>query len=258
MDKPKISLRMPALRRSTRLGLPLLLGVVVLAACGDSNVVRETFTLPTVSPSPDSTRSTVFSGTVAGAQQSGTLEVTLQSTVASSSDSVHSRARTDASGHLTLIGVPDRISLAGTYDDVMRAVTLEGGGFSLSGQVAEDGAELSGRYTGPSGAGVFSTLNASTATVDTFCGTYSGSGSGTWNLALSNGTVSGTWSPGSAGVPGGTARGTLQGSNVRGTWSGGGDRGTFRGTRQDSRLNGTWRSSQSEDSGSFRGSSSCR
>jgi hypothetical protein len=257
MDKSTISRRIPVARRSARLGLPLLCGVVAMAACGGDTPVKPPLPTPTSSPVADA--STAFTGTVAGAGQSGTLEITLSAAVASSANPpVQSRTRADASGRLTLVGAAGSVSLAGTFDDATRQVTLEGGGFSLAGQVAEDGTELSGSFTGPSGAGVFSTLNASAAAVETYCGTYSGSGSGTWNLALTDGVVAGTWSPGSGGVPGGTARGTLQGSILEGRWSGGGDAGSFRGTREGSRLNGTWRSSQSEDSGSFRGSSGCR
>ena len=74
-----------------------------------------------------------------------------------------------ASGDLQVIGGGGSVGLSGTYEDSTREVTLSGGGFTFSGGVSEDGAELSGTFSDPGSArGTFVTRNASATTVTTY------------------------------------------------------------------------------------------
>jgi hypothetical protein len=97
-------------------------------------------------------------------------------------------------------------TLTGTADAAGTTVSLSGGGFTFNGSVS--GSALAGSYTGPnSTAGRFSSLNATSASVTRYCGTYNTTAqstgptgmtltyneSGTFNLEVSStGTVTGT------------------------------------------------------------------
>ena len=269
MDSSKMFQWMPAMRRSNLRMLPLLVCIIAMAACGDGDSPTSTTTplppaptsgaAPTPPPASGTTQppvvsATVFQGTIAGAGRSGALEVTLQAAVAPSSGS-RAASPVLASGNLQLIGGGGSVGLSGIYEDSTREVTLSGGGFTFTGGVSEDGAELSGTFSdqGRSG-GSFSTRNASAAAVTTYCGTYSGSYSGTWNLVASDGRVSGAYS-GTGGS--GRLRGTLQGQSVSGSVTDGSLTGTYSGTRQGQSMRGTWRDSEG-NSGTFTGSTPCR
>lgn len=168
-------------------------GAAITTACNSPSTHSPT--------TPSATASTVFKGSVAVlGGQSGTIEVSVQSAVATASRRlftnpfvavVHAENVT-ATGTLRLSGSPT--SLTGTYDTSQRALQLAGGGITVAG-TAQAGV-LAGTLSGAASGG-FSTLAASGSDVTTYCGTYTTNSldyteTGTWNIQVaSNGLVSG-------------------------------------------------------------------
>ena len=230
-------------------------GLLVLTACSTNPIA------PTGSGGP-----TTFVGTFAGSGgQNGTLEITIQGSLAASVEDSGAptlvinfgplvlravAATLSASATLTFVG-GGSVELIGAYDDVTRVVAASGGGYSFEGSLSPDFTSLVGAFTGTT-SGNFSTLTTSSGGVTTYCGTYSGDDSGVWNIAIisATGQVSGTYADdlGDAGLiagqltgtslavtdpgePGVSASGTLQGNSLSGTWSDASDPGqTYTGT----------------------------
>ena len=168
-----------------------------------------------------------FRGTIAGANESGVIEVTAASPV---------------TGTLTIVGGPV-INLTGDFNSESGQFTASGGGYSLTATFSNG--TLSGTYTGPNGSGTISALPSDQVTVQVFCGTASGTSPGgsvsaVWNLVRSGNTVAGvavedlsSASPGETTVlsgtisgtsislsyEGGSASGTLTGESISGTWT---------------------------------------
>lgn len=151
------------------------------------------------------------------------------------------------------------VSLSGTWSASGR-YTLSGNGYSFEGTAGTTSTK--GTFTGPDDAkGDFSGENATTTETMRYCGTYRGSGSGTWNFVVSeSGSVSGSF----AGTADGTLSGTVGGSAVRLAWSGTalGDpaSGTAMGTiDQGSTVTGQWsgRAGSSNVSGTWSSDASC-
>jgi hypothetical protein len=226
------------------------------------------------SPSGPTSSATMFEGTIAGASgQSGAFSVTIQTTVASSSVAslraagltLRPESFTQVSGTLNVAGGAS-VTLAGSYDSSANTVSLSGGGFTFTGSI--NGAVLSGTYTGPSGSGGFSSLNASQNSVTAYCGTFtnpSPGDSGIWNLQVSaNGAVSGVAIPTNPTGAGDFARdgtfltGQLSGSNLTIRGSGPGCMGktgdTSTGTVQNGIVNGTTAGNLCHGPGTFTGS----
>lgn len=167
--------------------LPVLLTLVgaLLSACAKSSNPN--------GPSQQIT-TTTFQGTVAGSgAQLGALEIVIQATLTSSVAwfpfswiaTLHAQTPVGATGTLRLAGGMVT-SLSGAYDGSTRAVSLSGGGFSLSGTVTGAGV-LSGSYNGPGVSGGFSTLKSTGGVVTAYCGTFtSPEGGGLLNLEVSN------------------------------------------------------------------------
>ena len=220
-------------------------GLLVLTACSGNS------TNP-IAPT-GSGASTIFVGTFAGSEgQNGTLEITIQASLAASVEDSGAPTIVINFGPLVLRAVAATLSvsstlsfvgggsaeLVGTYDDVTGAVMVSGGGYTFEGMLSADLTALSGDFTG-STSGSFFTLTTSSGGVTTYCGTYSGDDSGVWNIAIisATGQVSGTYADdlGDAGLiagqltgtslavtdpdePGVSASGTLQGNSLNGTW----------------------------------------
>jgi hypothetical protein len=146
-------------------------------------------------------------------------------------------------------------ALKGSYD-TSGSYSVAGGGYTLTGEA--QGTTTSGTFTGPGGAsGSFSGADIWQGGVQAYCGSYSGSASGTWNFVVdgtgglhgtfagnASGSLSGqatsssvsiTWSASSAS---GTATGAISGSSVQGSWQGSGG------------LQGSWQSDSSRCPGS--------
>jgi len=184
-----------------------------------------------------------YRGVVSGASFTGLLEVDLgeggASSTAKSRDS-------GVSGTLSMLTGGTPIAITGTWDSASGALTLSGGGFTFDGKVDQKG--ISGTYQSPAGDGAFTLLAASEATISLFCGTFSGAGSGTWNVAAaegggasgafanadgsSAGTFSGTWSNGKLSLSGSevTASGSLTEQGGTGSWQAGANQGTWSGS----------------------------
>ena len=148
----------------------------------------------------------------------------------------------DVTGSLTFVGGGD-VNLTGTLDQSTGALSLIGGGYTITGNVVTGG--LDGKYTGPAGSGQFTTLKNSTNSVRVFCGTYSGVDPGTriffdgiWNLTQSGDTLVGA----GVGVVGDSntflLKGTLQGNTVRLTASSGRGTSTTTGTLSGNSVSG--------------------
>ena len=233
-------------------------GLLVLTACGGDS------TNP-VAPTGGG-GSTTFVGTFAGSGgENGTLQIAIPTSLTAAIEGSEAptainfgplvlraiAATLQVSGTLTFVG-GGSVALAGTYDDVTRALVVSGSGYTFEGTLSADFKSLSGTFTGPT-SGSFSTLTTSSGGVTTYCGTYSGDDSGVWNIVIisATGQVSGTWADigGDAGLiagqltgtsldltdpnePNTTATGTLQGTSLSGTWSSAseGSTGTFSGS----------------------------
>ncbi len=124
-----------------------------------------------------------YVGTLAGAQTSGVLEVTIDGS--------------DASGSVTLTGGTARSAsssanppLTGSFNS--GALQLEGGGYTFTGTLS--GGVLSGTWTGPGGAsGSFSALlEGEGVVVAVYCGTYdTANDNGTFNLVRQDASLRG-------------------------------------------------------------------
>ena len=144
-----------------------------------------------------------FLGTFAAIQgTNGTLAVKVQGAVASASvpfrlpwvATLHADS-VSATGSLSLVG-GGTASLSGTYDTGSKALSVSGGGYSLSGTLG--GTTVTGTLTVPGGsAGAFTTMSTSSGAVTVYCSqqtTPSGE-KVVWDVAVSStGDISGSFS----------------------------------------------------------------
>lgn len=222
----------------------------VVAGCGGSSSPT------TPSPAP---ASTTFQGTIAGSgNQSGTLNVTIQSQVAAVRPLLHltlvatlHAQSVSASGSVHVAG-GNTTSLTGTFDTATKAVRLSGGGFAFSGSAS--GPVVTGTYTAPGGAsGAFATRSTASGAVTSYCGNVFGSGAssnevtGIFNFTVSeaSGALSGTFTIGADNPPTiGTLTGQVSGTAVIITFTAtagrfAGESGTIAGTIQGGTFSGT-------------------
>ncbi len=220
--------------------MPIVGALVLLAAagigCSSSNYNSNN---PTQQP-------TSYAGTVTGTSGTGgTLSLTITPAVASMGSAIMPLATTDTvSGTLHITGGVD-VVLSGTFTPPSGPLDVSGGGYTFSGSLQNG--TLSGTWTGPGSSGSFTALvSGSSGSVTNFCGTFSGSDSGTWDLSQSGMTLSGSYtgSGGSATLSGtlsgtsisltspsgATAQGTLSGPSMSGTWTSGSHTGTWQGS----------------------------
>ncbi len=210
----------------------LILLAFLLPACGGGD--------------SSSVTSGTFSGVIAGPNgESGTLEIVIPAAQAKllPTEAV-TTALVDITGPLKLTG--GTIDLAGTFNPDDQSFTISGGGYTFSGTIS--GGAIGGTYSGPNGDGSFSIFDEGDGAVTTFCGTFSGDQSGTWNMIVQGGEAAGTYGGTVSGyfegnVSGQTvtitydslggvssASGTISGSSMTGAWSGGGESGTWEGS----------------------------
>jgi hypothetical protein len=136
----------------------------------------------------------VYKGTIVGSAVSGVLTITFPAAAAAPiPNSVqYSAMGSEAgppTGTLKLQGSGTTITLTGTYDAVHDTLKLSGGtpSYAFVGVYASN--KFYGTFTGPNGGGQFAALGGTQVTV--FCGAYSGSATGYWNLVLGGTTLSG-------------------------------------------------------------------
>src|SRR5207249_3519877 len=128
-----------------------------------------------------------------------------------------------------------------------KGVAVSGGGYTVAGTIDNTG-KLLGTYTHSTAQGSVVAYQHTTANpVTVYCGTYTGDADGIWNPVRrgtslsgvydnvdgSDGYFTGTVNGSSVSIteitasPGGTASGTISGTNMSGTWSGPGFAGTW-------------------------------
>lgn len=203
-----------------------------------------------VVPAP-ATAATTFAGTIAGANgQSGRLSVTVQTSLAAAvsaplltAQSTAEKAQAVSQATGTLVTGGSTVSLSGTYDSTTTAISLGGGGYTFTGTIANG--ILSGSYMGPNNAsGGFSSLNATTAPVTRYCGTFTENaqaGSGVFNVEVSaNGVLSGNSIGTSGDARPSVLTGQVTGSTFSATSTTAVDRQTITGTIQNGTISGTF------------------
>ncbi len=217
----------------------------------------------TISPAA----STVFTGTAVGpasvAGSSGSLSLTFASGVPA--PPALSPPPLGAVLAATPVGVTGTfksasltVSLTGTYDPSAHTFTVSGDGggatYTFTGGVAASG--ITGSFTivvgGATYPGTFTASPGGSGAVTVYCGSYTGTSSGTWNLVVTGAFLSGIATTSSGNIPltgnvsgstmsisfpsgpsvSGSASGTISGTSVTGTWqiTGAGESGTFSGT----------------------------
>jgi hypothetical protein len=142
------------------------------------------------------------------------------------------------------------VTLGGTYNSGSGAVSVSGGGHTLTGTITSG--RLDGTYTGPSGqTGRFGTQKgASPSDVVLYCGTYDGDSQGVWNLSKAGNALVGAYADDNGSSA--ALTGTVSGSNLSITFSGGTASGTVTGA---STIGGTW--TAGANSGTWVGSTPC-
>lgn len=152
-----------------------------------------------------------------------------------------------ATGTLTPSGQAG-VNLTGTYSSSTGGVSLTGGGHTLAGTIGSG--QLKGTYSGPGGQGEFATYKDDNNQVELFCGNYTGTSSGTWNLSRLAGSLSGAYSDDGGGS--GTLQGTISGSAITISFTGGTATGTL---TSATAMTGNW--TAGTDSGTWTGTSPC-
>ena len=149
----------------------------------------------------------------------------------------------NATGVLDLGDTGGTISLRGNFS-TGGVLSVSGGGYTFSGNASEGA--LLGSFSGPdSTSGAFSTLDSTENTITLYCGTFTGSDSGIWNMEISSNhdaaasAVSASHTTLYTGdilgsnlsltnTAGANASGVLSGTTLNGTWqTPDGDSGTF-------------------------------
>ena len=222
---------------SMRFGLAAALGLVL--ACGGSSNSGTSST-----PGSD-----VANQTFTGSLGDGTI-VTLafggapQGMAAPRAEAVTAGAVIAVTGTITVPSTGATIALTGSYDPASGALTVSGGGYTLTGTHAAG--VIQGSATGPAGSVTFVVVKGDASAVDRYCGTYrdpEGS-SGTFNLVVKGGVAFGVASGGvtfSGTVTGGAISmkddkdhpiaGTVAGSAVSGTFQNSAGQGSWEGSK---------------------------
>jgi hypothetical protein len=124
-----------------------------------------------------------------------------------------SRADVPATGSLEIFQGGGTVDLSGTYDDVQKLFTVEGGGWTFNGSVDGQSGAVDGGFGGPLGGGVLSGSAGGTSAARTlFCGTYDGTDSGSWHFVLQGNSAEGVTNNATGGV--GILSGALDGSEI--------------------------------------------
>jgi hypothetical protein len=143
------------------------------------------------------------------------------------------------------VGDEEAVALTGSFNTTGN-INISGGGYQLQG--AAINGIMVGTYTGPGdSSGGFTALLSTNETITNYCGLFTGSDTGPWNLSVSSNNIVAATATGNnsddttiytgtisentvtlTSVTGATATGTLSGSIIQGTWDGLGDSsGTF-------------------------------
>ena len=223
----------------------LFLGIVlaVLGACrgGTENPIAPTIEGPPVQPT------TTFQGVIVGMNEIGSVDLTIDADVTPATRADQA-LQSSSRGTLRLAGAAP-LPLAGTYEDVSREVLVSGSGFSLTGNITDDGSQLTGPYTGRRGTGgSFAMQDNAGGALTHYCGTFTGASGGRLALSISTtGLIVGLWlnaASGAGNLITGRRNGTtliLEGEPpMQGAQSG----SVLSGTWGDATGNGTWETSE--------------
>ncbi len=227
------------------LGLLALAGFSSMPGCG-SDYGGGGSTPPVTQP---------YTGTVSAGGEGGVVDLTVQ-TGGQPYPAVTSGgvlpAIVSVSGTLRIVG-GSTITLAGTYDTVSRQLHVEDSTMTyvLDGTVSADGTKITGTFTSPAGAGSFVAFSSTGAQILVYCGTFTGTSSGVWNLIRRGGSLLGAFSSngGNAGLLSGTveandavsltiesdsgtgsATGTMTTTSASGSWTVDTESGTWSGS----------------------------
>ncbi len=148
--------------RNTALICTLALAAASCGGSGDSST----------GPGPATGPSGSYRGTLVGSNSRGVLVIVFAT-----------QGATAITGTLTLTGAAV-VNLNGTYTASSKHVSLTGGGYTVTGDYTESSTHFSGDYTGPSSD--HGSWAVESGTVKVFCGSYTGSAAGTWNLLLND------------------------------------------------------------------------
>lgn len=165
---------------------------IALALAGCSNDTNDD---GIIGPPANGSQSTQLTGVFANTSVSGLLDVTIDTSPLAPAWQRASAANVTALGTLSP-DVGGTVNLSGTYDPDTDSLRLTGGGYTLAGVYLPGGVppRLTGRFTGPLGAGSFVALAGSRTAVRTFCATYENQDASLWgtlNFAISGTTVTG-------------------------------------------------------------------
>jgi hypothetical protein len=149
----------------------------------------------------------------------------------------------------------DTVALDGTYNPNTNQIDVSGAGYEFAGTFDGD-SRMTGSFVGPGGVGSFLTEQEG-ATVRIFCGTFTGDDFGTWSFAVTNLEVHGFAQSATAGPPPTTLDGTVDVGghiiiyvpNTVLPFAAGDITGNI--------ATGTWAIPGTNDSGTWRGDTSC-
>ena len=197
---------------------------------------------------------TTYDGTFTGSSgTSGTLSLTITPPGATTQSALMPLVVTTDSviGGIHITGGGDTI-VNGTFTTPSGPLSVSGGGYTFTG--TRSNGVLSGTFAGPGvTSGAFTALvSTGSQPVSIFCGTFSGSDSGSWNLAMSGSNLSGSFTGGAGSS---FLTGTRSGDHVSLTFV----NGSATGTLEDywSTVSGTWMTNGGSQSGTWTGSWSC-
>lgn len=212
----------------------LVLGVLVSGCKKDEG---------TTGPPPAPT-TTAYVGTIASGTESGSISVAVTLGKGNGTSG-------GVTGTLRIV-LPSAatISLSGTFSN--NAFSVSGGGYTFTGTLANG--VIAGSYTGPNGAGQFTTQASTNNSVQVYAGTFTstvaGQPSGIFNLVINGSTITGLAVPShnqsrtvlagtlngnaltirDAASNTGIATGTLNGTTISGTYDAGSNRGNWSGS----------------------------
>jgi len=204
---------------------------------------------------------TTWVGLVQGSDgvESGSLSVTAQT--ASPAIGRPGGGISLAAGDVTATGTYKRVTptagtvdLSGTYNPDGNSLDISGSGYTFTGGF--DGqSRLEGNFTGPNGDGNFVT-EKNTGAAKVYCGTFSGTDSGTWSFVVTGTALHGQAQSSSAGSQAIPLDGVVSGNNIT-IYIPGTTQTLATGTVNGTTASGTW-DDQQGDSGDWTGSSTCQ
>jgi hypothetical protein len=147
------------------------------------------------------------------------------------------------------------VVLDGAYNPNTNQIDVSGGGYEFAG-VFDGDSRLSGSFIGPGGVGAFLTEKTG-ATVRVFCGTFTGTDRGTWNFVVTNLEAHGFAQSATAGPPPTALDGTVDVSGHVIFYLPGGVIPFAAGDITGTVVTGDWAIPGTNDSGTWRGDTSC-